>query len=465
MKPVVDVSVRSSERESTLSQKGTESGPVGGVAYEFLFRSAVEALHKERRYRRFIHLERLAGRFPVARCTTSKDGTAVSAPYEVVVWCSNDYLGMGQHPDVIAAMVETAQAMGVGAGGTRNISGTSCPLVHLEQKLANLHKKEAALVFTSGFISNEATLSTLGRLLPDCLILSDQLNHASMIAGIRGAGVQKQIWRHNDLAHLEDLLRAAGRMRPKLIAFESVYSMEGDIAPVRALVELAQRYGAMTYVDEVHAVGMYGPEGAGICAREGVMEAIDVVEGTLAKAYGVQGGYIAGSTAVVDAVRSYAPGFIFTTALPPALAAAACASVAHLASSEEERRLHQRRVREVKECLLTAGLPLLPSETHILPILTGDPDLCQKASTLLLEQHKIYIQPINYPTVPRGTERLRITPSPFHDATHIAQLRKALLQVWETLGLPRRSSQIPLEEPISSYIKQQEQKLFPSAGG
>jgi len=398
--------------------------------YRGIFQDAVDQLHAEKRYRVFANLERIVGRFPRA---IHRSGASAR---EVTVWCSNDYLGMGQNEAVIAALCDTARNMGSGAGGTRNISSTNHPLVELEHELADLHGKEAALVFTSGFISNEASISTIARLLPDCLILSDELNHSSMIEGVRRSGSEKRIFRHNDLNHLEELLRAADPNRAKLIVFESVYSMDGDIAPIEAIADLADAYGAMTYIDEVHAVGMYGPRGGGICDRDGLADRIDVIEGTLAKAFGALGGYITGTRAVIDAVRSYAPGFIFTTALPPAIAAAATASIRHLKTSQVERDNHQRQARTTKEVLLQAGLPVMPSETHIVPVLVGDPELCKKASDRLLDVHGIYIQPINYPTVPRGTERLRITPSPFHQDLLIEELRDALLEVWSTLGIP-----------------------------
>jgi 5-aminolevulinate synthase len=397
--------------------------------YNGSFQSAVAALKWERRYRIFADLERKAGQFPHA-VWNSPGGKR-----NVVVWCSNDYLGIGQHPKLIDAMCVAARAMGTGAGGTRNISGTNRALVELEIELADLHGKEAALVFTSGYVSNHTGIATIARLLPDCLILSDALNHNSMIEGVRAAGCPKQIWRHNDLAHLEELLSRAAASRPKLIVFESVYSMDGDVAPLEAICDLAERYGAMTYLDEVHAVGMYGGRGAGIAERDGVMARINVIEGTLAKAFGTLGGYIAGSCAVVDAVRSHAPGFIFTTALPPAIAAAATASIAHLKTSGTERAAQRAAVTATKAALLEAGLPLLATETHIVPVMVGDPDKCKQASDLLLDRHGIYIQPINYPTVPRGTERLRITPTPAHDDRLIRQLADAMVSVWHELGI------------------------------
>jgi 5-aminolevulinate synthase len=407
--------------------------------YSQFFKTALDRLHDERRYRIFADLERLAGRFPQAVWHSPR------GERNVVIWCSNDYLGMGQHPKVVGAMVETATRTGTGAGGTRNIAGTNHSLIQLEHELADLHGKEAALVFTSGYVSNQTGIATLAKLIPNCLILSDALNHNSMIEGIRQSGCERIVFRHNDMAHLEELLRAAGPERAKLIVCESLYSMDGDIAPLAKICDLAERYGAMTYVDEVHAVGMYGRRGGGIAEREGVMHRIDILEGTLAKAFGCLGGYIAAKADIIDAVRSYAPGFIFTTALPPAICSAATAAIRHLKSSQWERDRQQDRAARVKAILDAAGLPVMASHTHIVPVFVGDPERCKQACDLLLEQHGIYIQPINYPTVPKGTERLRITPSPYHDDTLIDDLADALVQVWEKLGLPLHKKAVAAE--------------------
>src|ERR1700737_3395600 len=407
--------------------------------YSKFFSAALRPPPEGGPFRVFADLERIAGRFPHAVWHSPK------GPRNVVIWCSNDYLGMGQHPKVVGAMVETATRVGTGAGGTRNIAGTHHPLVQLEQELADLHGKQAALLFTSGYVSNQTGIATIGKLIPNCLILSDALNHNSMIEGIRQSGCERQVFRHSDIAHLEELLRAAGTDRPKLIACESLYSMDGDIAPLSRICDLAERYGAMTYIDEVHAVGMYGQRGGGIAERDGVMDRIDVLEGTLAKAFGCLGGYIAGSSDIIDAVRSYAPGFIFTTALPPAICSAATAAIRHLKTSNWERERHQDRAARTKAILTAAGLPVMSSDTHIVPLFVGDPEQCKQASDLLLEEHGIYIQPINYPTVAKGTERLRITPSPYHDDAVIDQLADALLQVWERLGLPLRKKSLAAE--------------------
>ncbi len=400
------------------------------VNYHAFFADALGRLHGERRYRVFADLERIAGRFPHA-IWHSPDG-----PKNVVIWCSNDYLGMGQHPKVVGAMVETATRMGTGAGGTRNIAGNNHPLVELERELADLHRKDGALIFTSGYVSNQTGIATMAKLIPNCLIISDAFNHNSMIEGVRQSGCEKIIFRHSDLRHLEELLKAAGPDRPKLVVFESLYSMDGDVAPVNAICDLAERYGAMTYVDEVHAVGMYGPRGGGIAERDGVMHRIDILEGTLAKAFGCLGGYIAGSVALIDAVRSYAAGFIFTTALPPSVCAAATAAIRHLKTSQWERERHQDRAARTKAVLTAARLPVMTSPTHIVPVFVGDPERCKQASDLLLSEHGIYIQPINYPTVPKGKERLRITPSPYHDDGVIDTLAEALVDVWQKLDLP-----------------------------
>jgi 5-aminolevulinate synthase len=407
--------------------------------YDVFFDRALNQLREECRYRIFVDLERLAGRFPHA-IWHSPNG-----PRDVVIWCSNDYLGMAQHPKVVGAMVDAASRTGTGAGGTRNIAGTNHQLIELERELAELHAKQSALVFTSGYVSNETGISTIAKLVPNCFLLSDALNHNSMIEGVRKAGTERLIWRHNDTDHLEELLRAAAPDRPKLILCESLYSMDGDVAPLHRICDLAERYGALTYVDEVHAVGMYGPHGGGIAERDGAMERIDILEGTLAKAFGCLGGYIAANANLIDAVRSYAPGFIFTTALPPAICAAATAAIRHLKTSQWERDRHQNRAARLKSVLSAARLPVMPSDTHIVPLHVGDPEKCKIASDLLLSDHGIYIQPINYPTVPRGLERLRITPSPYHDDGLIDRLAEALVDVWDRLKLVRPDQNLAAE--------------------
>lgn len=399
--------------------------------YQRAFASALSAVRAEGRYRVFADIERQCGRFPRAVYHGGPE------PKEITVWCSNDYLGMGQNPDVVAAMKAAADKVGAGAGGTRNIAGTTHYHVLLERELASLHSKESALLFTSGYVANEATLATLSKILPECVILSDELNHASMIEGIRGGRSAKLVWRHNDVEHLESLLKEIPTGRPKIIAFESVYSMDGDISPIEAVCDLADKYGAFTYLDEVHAVGLYGSEGGGVAQRDGVENRIDLIEGTLGKAFGVMGGYIAANASVVDAIRSYASGFIFTTALSPVLVAGALESVKILRRSNDLRALHQERASTLRARLEEAGLPVMPSVSHIVPLWVGDPVQCKAVTDFLLERRSIYVQPINYPTVPKGTERLRLTPTPLHSDEDMNVLIDALNEAWEVLQLRR----------------------------
>lgn len=398
--------------------------------YDRIFRAAIDRLHDEGRYRVFIDILRTKGSFPNANCFHGHNG-----PKPITVWCSNDYLGMGQHPTVVSAMEEALHSVGAGSGGTRNIGGNTHYHVDLEAELADLHGKQAALLFTSGYVSNEAALSTLGKLLPGCVIFSDELNHASMIAGIRNSGCEKRVFRHNDLEHLEQLLRDEPADTPKLIAFESVYSMDGDIAPIGAICDLADKYGALTYLDEVHAVGMYGDHGGGISERDAVADRVTIIEGTLGKAFGVMGGYIAADKTIIDCIRSYAPGFIFTTSLSPVLVAGALASVRHLKQSNEERLAQQAGAASLKSRFREAGLPGMDSVTHIVPLLVGCPVKAKRISDILLAEYGLYVQPINFPTVPRGTERLRFTPGPTHSEAMMAELTAALVEIWGRLGV------------------------------
>ena len=397
--------------------------------YQQRFQAVIDGVRDDGRYRIFADLKRDAGRFPHA--VNFRDGEE----HPVVIWCSNDYLGMGQNPLAIEAASEAARTYGVGSGGTRNIAGTTHLLVELEAELADLHGKESALLFTSGFVSNDATISTLARMLPGCIIFSDAMNHASMIDGVRHSGAEKRIFRHNDLAHLEELLAAAPMGAPKLIVFESVYSMDGDVAPITKICDLAETYGAMTYLDEVHAVGLYGATGGGISERDGVAHRVDIIEGTLAKAFGTMGGYVTGSATLIDAIRLSASGFIFTTTIAPPVTAAALVNVRHVRAHNDLRDRHQERAAYLKQRLTAAGLPVMPSDTHIVPVFVGDPVLCKEATDILLERHGIYIQPINYPTVAKGAERLRITPTPMHDDALMDDLVLALTSVWKHLEL------------------------------
>ena len=397
--------------------------------YDSIFKAAIERLHEEGRYRVFIDILRNKGNFPNALCFGG------NGPKPITVWCSNDYLSMGQHPAVIEAMDVALHEVGAGSGGTRNISGNTHYHVELEAELADLHGKDAGLIFTSGYISNEAALSTLGKLLPGCIIFSDALNHASMIAGIKNSGCEKRVFRHNDLEHLEELLAAADPDVPKLVAFESVYSMDADIAPIAEICDLADKYGALTYLDEVHAVGMYGARGGGISERDGVADRLTIIEGTLGKAFGVMGGYITARKTIVDCIRSYAPGFIFTTSLSPVLVAGALASVRHLKANSTERDMQQQSAAMLKAKFKAAGLPAMPSVTHIVPLLVGCPVKAKRISDILLAEYGLYVQPINFPTVPRGTERLRFTPGPHHTAEMMDELTTALVEIWDRLEL------------------------------
>ncbi|MBN8828411.1 MAG: 5-aminolevulinate synthase [Sphingobacteriia bacterium] len=399
------------------------------INYDNYFKEAIEKVKQEGRYRNFLNISRINGRFPLA--INKKNNK------EITLWCSNDYLGMGQHSDVINAMMHTTEAMGTGAGGTRNISGTNSPIVDLEYEIASLHNKQSALVFTSGYVSNDATISTLSKIIPDLVIFSDQDNHASIIEGIRRSGAEKYVFKHNNVEHLEQLLKSVDIEKPKLIIFESLYSMTGDIVPLEKICNLADKYRAMTYMDEVHAVGMYGKHGGGIGEHLNLMNRVTIIQGTLGKAFGVMGGYIAANSNIIDAIRSYASGFIFTTALPPSLAAAALASIRYLKNSNKERELLHLTVNKVKSLLKKQNINIIENESHIIPIMIGNPVLCKEASTILLEEFNIFVQHINYPTVPKGTERLRITPTPFHTDQMIEQLMEGIIEVFTRLHIEK----------------------------
>jgi len=399
--------------------------------YESVFQDAISALKGEGRYRHFADIKRCKGRFPKA-LYYGPDGSK-----EITVWCSNDYLGMGQHPAVLEAMHEAIDTAGAGSGGTRNIAGTTHYHVELEHELADLHNKQGALLFNSGYMANEATLSTLARLMPDCIMLSDEMNHASMIEGIRQGRGPKRIWRHNDLQDLEDQLKQIDPDCAKVIAFESLYSMDGDVAPIEKICDLAEHYGALTYLDEVHAVGLYGARGGGIAERDNISDRVDIIEGTMAKGFGLMGGYIAANALIIDAIRSYAPGFIFTTSISPVIAAGALTAIRHLKQSDVERNQHQARAAELKQLLRARKLPLMESPTHVVPVYVGDPVQCKNLTDLLLKDYSIYVQPINYPTVPRGTERIRLTPSPLHDSADLEALVEALDILWQEMKIER----------------------------
>lgn len=402
------------------------------IDYQKHFQGCVDKVKSEGRYRIFATMERIVGRFPYAKFHDENGGVR-----EVAVWCSNDYLGMGQHPKVIAAAREALETCGAGAGGTRNISGTTKYHVALEESIADLHNKEAGLVFSSGYVANEGALGTLGKLMPGCAIFSDEMNHASMIHGIRDSKSEKFIFRHNDLVHLEDLLKTVDMDRPKIIAFESVYSMDGDIAPIEEICDLADKYNAMTYIDEVHAVGMYGPRGGGVAEERGLMDRIDIIEGTFGKAYGAMGGFITGPAVVLDAIRSFSPNFIFTTSLPPSVLAAARAAVEHLKVSDVERQAQRRNVALLKTMLEDAGLPYMKGESHIVPLIVGEPTCCKEVSDILMNEYNVYVQPINYPTVPRGTERLRLTATAAHSEEDVRFMAETLQVLWESNHLMR----------------------------